>query len=135
LQPWAADKQRIIRNLGRKEMVEARGDLDRLARSAARLSQRSMILSLIGSRSKARCYPVNLHRFRRAAATLWSVQDPANVRGVKDLLGHASFGTTEKHYIMAQTRLAGRVLAHAVERLKGRRTSALPGTRPGAGLD
>jgi hypothetical protein len=40
-------KQRIIRNFGRKEMVEARGDLDRLARSAARLSQRSMILSLI----------------------------------------------------------------------------------------
>jgi Transposase DDE domain len=40
-------KQRIIRNLGRKEMVEANGDLDRLARSAARLSQRSMILSLI----------------------------------------------------------------------------------------
>src|SRR6516165_1163405 len=26
-------KQRIIRNLGRKEMVEARGDLDRLARA------------------------------------------------------------------------------------------------------
>lgn len=40
-------KQRIIRNLGRKELVEATGDLDRLARSAARLSQRSMILSLI----------------------------------------------------------------------------------------
>ena len=30
-------KQRIIRNLGRKEVVEAGGDLDRLARSAARL--------------------------------------------------------------------------------------------------
>src|SRR5262249_7450720 len=30
-------KQRIIRNLGRKEAVEAAGDLDRLARSAARL--------------------------------------------------------------------------------------------------
>jgi hypothetical protein len=40
-------KQRIIRNLGRKEVVEAAGDLDRLARSATRLSQRSMILSLI----------------------------------------------------------------------------------------
>jgi len=40
-------KQRIIKNLGRKEQVEARGDLDRLARSAARLAQRSMILSLI----------------------------------------------------------------------------------------
>jgi len=40
-------KQRIIRNLGRKEVVEAAGDLDRLAHSAARLSRRSMILSLI----------------------------------------------------------------------------------------
>src|SRR5918994_3867951 len=40
-------KQRIIKNLGRKEQVEANGDLDRLARSAARLAQRSMILALL----------------------------------------------------------------------------------------
>jgi hypothetical protein len=40
-------KQRIIRNLGRKEAVEAAGDLDRLARSAARLAQRSMVHSAI----------------------------------------------------------------------------------------
>ena len=40
-------KQRIIKNLGRKEQVEAKGDLDRLARSAARVAQRSMILSLV----------------------------------------------------------------------------------------
>ena len=40
-------KQRIIQNLGRKEQVEAKGDLDRLARSAARLARRSMILSLL----------------------------------------------------------------------------------------
>jgi hypothetical protein len=40
-------KQRVVRNLGRKETVEGRGDLGRLARSAARLSRRSMILSLI----------------------------------------------------------------------------------------
>jgi Transposase DDE domain len=38
-------KQRIIRNLGRKEEVERRGDLDRLVRSATRLARRSMILS------------------------------------------------------------------------------------------
>jgi hypothetical protein len=30
-------KQRIIKNLGRKEQVDAKGDLDRLARSDARL--------------------------------------------------------------------------------------------------
>jgi len=60
-------------------------------------------------------FPVNPHRFRRAAATFWSSRDPANVRGVKDLLGHASFSTTEKHYIMAQSRVAGRALARAIE--------------------
>ena len=56
-------------------------------------------------------FPVNLHRFRLAAGNLWSIADPANVRGVKDLLGQSSFGTTEKHYIGAQSRLAGRTLA------------------------
>jgi hypothetical protein len=39
-------RQRIIANLGRKEDVAAHGDLDRLARSAARQTQRSMVLSL-----------------------------------------------------------------------------------------
>jgi integrase len=57
---------------------------------------------------KALGFPVNLHRFRRAVGTFWSAQDPENVRGVKDLLGHADFRTTEKYYIMAQSRLAGR---------------------------
>jgi len=59
-------------------------------------------------------FPVNLHRFRAAAGALWSVHDPASVRGVKDLLGHASFDTTEGHYIMGQSRLAGRALARAI---------------------
>jgi integrase len=65
---------------------------------------------------KAFGFAVNLHRFRHAAATLWSTQDPTNVRGAKDLLGQASFQTTERHYIMAQSRLAGRALARAIGR-------------------
>jgi site-specific recombinase XerD len=60
-------------------------------------------------------FSVNPHCFRRAAATFWSLRDPANVRGVKDLLGHASFDTTEKHYIMAQSRVAGRALARIIQ--------------------
>jgi integrase len=63
---------------------------------------------------KAFGFPVNLHRFRHAAASLWSIRDPVNVRGVKDLLGQATFGITENHYIMGQSRLAGRALADAV---------------------
>jgi integrase len=60
-------------------------------------------------------FAVNLHRFRHAAASFWAIRDPVNVRGAKDLLGQASFGITEKHYVMAQSRLAGRALAQAVE--------------------
>jgi site-specific recombinase XerD len=64
---------------------------------------------------KALGFGVNLHRFRHAAGSLWSIHDPANVRGVKDLLGHSSFNTTETHYIMSQSRMAGRKLAHALD--------------------
>ena len=39
-------RQRIIANLGRKEDVAARGELDRLARSAARQAQHSLVVSL-----------------------------------------------------------------------------------------
>jgi hypothetical protein len=68
---------------------------------------------------KAFGFAVNPHRFRHAAGSLWSIQDPVNVRGVKDLLGHASFDiTTESHYIMAQSRLAGRALARVVDALR-----------------
>ncbi len=67
---------------------------------------------------KAFGFGVNLHRFRHAAASFWSLHDPVNVRGAKDLLGHATFGTTEKYYIMAQSRLAGRALAHAVDKVR-----------------
>ena len=38
-------KQRIIKNLGRKERVEANGDLVRLARSVGRHAERAMVLS------------------------------------------------------------------------------------------
>jgi len=64
---------------------------------------------------KAFGFAVNLHRFRHAAASFWSIRDPVNVRGAKDLLGQESFGITDRHYIMGQSRLAGRVLAHAVD--------------------
>jgi integrase len=63
-------------------------------------------------------FPVNLHRFRHAAASFWSIQDPANVRGVKDLLGQSTFGITDRHYIMNQSRIAGRILARVVDTLR-----------------
>ena len=73
---------------------------------------------------KAFGFGVNLHRFRHAAASFWSIHDPVNVRGVKDLLAQASFGTTEKHYIMAQSRLAGRALAAAIDAVRIERSGS-----------
>jgi integrase len=67
---------------------------------------------------KALGFGVNLHRFRHAAAGLWSIQDPVNVRGVKDLLGQDSFHTTETYYMMSQSRIAGRILADAIDVLR-----------------
>ena len=65
---------------------------------------------------KAFGFRVNLHRFRHAAGTLWSIEDPENIRGTKDLLGHASYDkTTEAHYVMGQSRIAGRALANAID--------------------
>ena len=61
-------------------------------------------------------FGVTLHRFRHAALTFWSIHDPASIRAGKNLLGHRSFGTTEEFYIIAQSRVAGRVLADAWQR-------------------
>jgi integrase len=65
---------------------------------------------------KALGFGVTLHRFRHAALTFWSIHDPANIRAGKNLLGHRSFGTTEEFYIIAQSRVAGRILADAWQR-------------------
>ena len=71
---------------------------------------------------KAFGFAVNLHRFRHAAGGLWSIQDPVNVKGVKDLAGHASYDqTTNKYYVMGQSRLAGRALAKAIDAVQEKR--------------
>ena len=63
---------------------------------------------------------MSLHRFRHAAGTLWSIEDPENIRGTKDLLAHVSYDkTTEAHYVMGQSRIAGRALAGAIDAATG----------------
>src|SRR6202165_2013698 len=59
-------KQRIIANLGSKEVVVARGDLDRLARSVVRLGQRSMVLAPVAGGA-----PPNARRARVGTAVLF----------------------------------------------------------------
>ena len=92
-------KQRIIKNLGRKEQVEARGDLDRLARSAARLARRSMILSLLDqgdlpTQAGRRIGPaLAFERLWRATGCRAVIEDLAAERGFGFALERAIFLT------------------------------------------
>ena len=102
----------------RPQILGAEGNHYLWANRCGPMSDKMIYANVRRRTQNALGFPVNLHRFRHAAATFWSVRDPVNVRGVKDLLGHATFATTEEHYIMAQSRLAGRALARAIEDLE-----------------
>ena len=92
-------KQRIIKNLGRKEHVDANGDLDRLARSAARMAQRSMILSLLeqGSAPTLVTYrigpPLAFERLWKETGCRAVIEDLAAQRGFGFSLERACFLT------------------------------------------
>jgi integrase len=58
---------------------------------------------------------VNPHLFRDCAASFLGDVDPEQVRLAAPLLGHASFATTERHYILANARQALRQHQEALE--------------------
>lgn len=51
-------------------------------------------------------HALNPHLVRDCAATTLAVEDPEHLRIAATILGHGSFSTTEKHYILANGRLA-----------------------------
>ena len=60
------------------------------------------IYDAIRSRTKAAFgKPLNPHLFRDAAATTLAISSPKHVRSAAPLLGHRTFGTTERYYIQA----------------------------------
>ena len=73
---------------------------------------------LIISLTKGLVIAPDSHRLTKTWSLHGQVRDPKIVRGAKDLLGHASFSATEKHYIMAQSRIAGRTLSRIVVQLQ-----------------
>lgn len=63
-------------------------------------------------------FSVSPHRFRDAAATNLAIYDPANVLVARDLLGHASFASTRKTYIVAKSVEASRQLTKTVTTMR-----------------
>lgn len=117
ISPALSDRIDIYLNEFRKRIPGANAHDGLWASNKGRAMDDGTIYDMVRRRSRAAFgFPVNLHRFRHAAATFWSIRDPKNVRGTKDLLGHVSFGITVKHYNMARSRVAGRVLAQILRR-------------------
>ena len=92
-------KQRIIRNLGRKEAVQCDGDLERLARSAARLAQRAMVLAALEGDSPPRLNckrigpPLLFERLWRDSGCGTVLQDLLSGRGFEFAVERAVFLT------------------------------------------
>lgn len=68
---------------------------------------------------------VNVHLFRDCAATSIAAEDPDHVRMAAQLLGHASLRTTERYYVVANTRSA---LRRHHDRIREIRLGAGPGS-------
>jgi len=66
---------------------------------------------------------LSIHLFRDCAATTIAAKSPETVMVARDLLGHASFETTHKHYVRAQTMDTGRKYTEILERLRGGKDS------------
>src|ERR1700720_2575894 len=85
-------KQRIIANLGRKEVVVARGDLDRLARSVVPPAQRSMVLSLVEGEPRD---ALGLHYYARGAAPGAGYRNGYRTGRVKSAEGAIEYSTPQ----------------------------------------
>jgi integrase/recombinase XerD len=79
-------------------------------------------------RTRARFgHHVNPHLFRDCAATTIAEEDPKRVRMSAAVLGHSDFRTTEAHYIVANTQVAG---ASYHDLIRSRRAASDKKVRP-----
>ena len=77
---------------------------------------------------------VNPHLFRDAAATSLAIQDPAQVRIAAQILGHASFATTERYYNLARSLDAGQAWLATLDQLRTVISRDHPSNRPAGGV-
>jgi len=63
-------------------------------------------------------FVVRPHLFREAAATNIAIDDPENIHVARDLLGHKTIGTTEGHYIRANSIKSGRRHHDVIARMR-----------------
>jgi integrase/recombinase XerD len=89
------------------------GDGDRLGASGIYKATKQFTKPRFG-------YDISPHRFRDAAATTIATEDPAHVRDILAVLGHASLTTSERHYNQVGSVEAARAFHRALRKLKSR---------------
>ena len=65
---------------------------------------------------------MSTHLFRHALATHIAINDPASVHMAMAILGHGSFATTDRYYIMAQGLEASRAQGRMIDELRAEST-------------
>jgi integrase len=68
--------------------------------------------------------PLSPHLFRDSAATSIAIADPERVRIIKEILGHSTFDTADKHYNQASQLQAGRRYNDTIDSLCSARRQA-----------
>jgi integrase len=63
---------------------------------------------------------LNLHLFRKIAATELAIHDPAHADIAQILLGHSSYDTTQEHYNLGQVIDAARTVQDTISGLRDR---------------
>ncbi len=61
---------------------------------------------------------INPHLFRDCAATTIAIQDPEHIGIASQILGHVDPATTDRHYIQANSLIAGRTLRRSIDSLR-----------------
>lgn len=89
-----------------------------LSSDGSALKERQVYARIIAQTQRAFGVATNPHLFRDCAATTIAIDDPEHVRIAAQILGHATFTTTERHYRMSRSAEAARSYQRALQKLR-----------------
>jgi integrase len=82
------------------------------------LAQHSVYSAFVNTTEALLGVRISPHAFRYCAATTVAIHDPEHIGIASQILGHTDPGTTEQHYIQANSLIAGRRLRHSIDSLR-----------------
>jgi integrase/recombinase XerD len=120
LQPFLATYLDELRPVLARRAPRVTSDSGRLwlAFNGRPLTEEGLRAAIVARTSAAFGRPITPHLFRDAVATTIALEDPEHVRVAAQILGHASFATTERFYRMSRMVEAARSYDEIVDQLR-----------------